>query len=48
MKEKLVFRVGTGSAGLDATKAGVEAEADKDGRAANPNDEVGTTFVVCS
>ena len=47
LKEKLVFRVGTGSAGLDATKAGVDAEADKAGEAAKPNDEIETAFVVC-
>ena len=46
LKEKLVFRVGTGSAGLDATKAGVDAEADKAGGAAKPNDEIRTAFVV--
>ncbi len=47
LKEKLVFKVGTGSVGLDATSEGVEAEADKAGGAEKPNEEVETTLVVC-
>jgi hypothetical protein len=45
LKEKLVFKVGTGSAGLDATKEGVEGEADNADGAVKPKDEVGTTLV---
>lgn len=47
LKEKLVFKVGAGSAGFDATSDGVEAEADKAGGAEKPNEEVETTLVVC-
>ena len=47
LNEKLVFKVGTGSVGLDATSEGVEAEADKIGGTAKPNEEVETTLVAC-